>query len=180
MKKLRIYSDGASYNNGRKDPNKPVYGSFCSLIVNESNEIIWSEVKGFKDVTNNYTEMLGAIVALNKLINIDFKNTNEQIFIEVISDSQYLVKGASEWIRGWIKRNWINSSGNPVENRELWEILLELIYKKHNIRVKFTHIKGHKGKKIKLEEDCDVYFNELCDTYATKMIKEIKIKNNLK
>jgi len=44
----------------------------------------------------------------------------------MITDSSYVVKGMTEWIKGWIRKKWMNSQKKPVMNRDLWEALLEL------------------------------------------------------
>jgi ribonuclease HI len=57
------------------------------------------------------------------------------------SDSQYLVKGMSEWIDGWVKRGWRRRTG-PVENADLWQRLLP-VAARHE--VDWRWIRGHAG-----------------------------------
>ncbi len=45
--------------------------------------------------------------------------------VTVYSDAEYLIKGASQWIRGWQARGWQTKDGKPVANRADWEALLE-------------------------------------------------------
>jgi ribonuclease HI len=95
-------------------------------------------------------ELMGIIEAL-RLIKRPCK-------IKVVTDSNYVVKGMTEWISGWIKRNWLNSRKEPVLNRDLWEILLGL---SESHEMVWTWIKGHSGHKE----------NERCDELARKAIK---------
>ena len=44
----------------------------------------------------------------------------------ITTDSQYLVKGMTEWIAGWQRKGWRNSKKEPVVNKDLWEQLLVL------------------------------------------------------
>jgi ribonuclease HI len=60
----------------------------------------------------------------------------------VTSDSQLLVKGASEWMAGWIRKGWRTSQGTPVENRDLWERLLEA---QRDRAVAWAWVRGHAG-----------------------------------
>lgn len=57
------------------------------------------------------------------------------------SDSQYLVKGMSEWMAGWVRRSWKRKSG-PVENADLWQALLP-IARRHEIDWRW--VRGHAG-----------------------------------
>jgi ribonuclease HI len=51
--------------------------------------------------------------------------------VTIYSDAEYLVKGASQWIKGWQARNWQTKDGKPVANRAEWEALLEAASKHH-------------------------------------------------
>jgi ribonuclease HI len=57
------------------------------------------------------------------------------------SDSQYLVRGMSEWIAGWVRRGW-KRKGGPVSNADLWQALLP-IAGKH--QVQWVWVRGHAG-----------------------------------
>jgi len=83
--------------------------------------------------TNNRMALKGAIVALNAL-----KRPCEVVFV---SDSQYLVRGASEWIHGWRRSNW-RRKGGVLENAELWQEL-DAAMRAH--RVEWKWVRGHAG-----------------------------------
>jgi ribonuclease HI len=78
-------------------------------------------VKVLSDVapstTANAMLIRGATAALQAL--------NRPCRVVVTSDADYLIKGASQWIRGWQARGWQTRSGDPVANRAAWEALLE-------------------------------------------------------
>jgi ribonuclease HI len=78
--------------------------------------------------------------------------------VRVFTDSNYVVKGMTEWIRGWICKNWINSQKRPVLNRDLWEELLDLS-RLHQIQ--WHWLRGHVGHPE----------NERCDELARKALK---------
>jgi len=98
-------------------------------------------------------EMSGAIAALEAL--------TRPCEVVITTDSQYLVKGMTEWMSGWLKRGWVNSKKEPVLNRDLWEKLLALS-KVHKIR--WAWVRGHNGH---LE-------NERCDELARAAITSFK------
>jgi ribonuclease HI len=61
--------------------------------------------------------------------------------VRFVSDSQYLVRGMSEWIEGWKRRGWKRKAG-PIENVELWQ---ELDRAAARHEVTWTWVKGHAG-----------------------------------
>ena len=125
MPKVEIYTDGACKGN----PGPGGYG--CIIVQNGKTQ----ELKGgAKETTNNIMEMTAAIVALQQL--------QEPSEVELTTDSQYVVKGITEWIDGWLRKNWINSSKQPVKNKDLWLQLLEL-NERH--RIKWIWVRGHSG-----------------------------------
>ena len=107
---------------------------------------------GVPQTTNNIMEMTAVIVALKQL--------NGPCEIRLTTDSQYVVKGMSEWMKGWIRNGWKTASRQPVKNKELWQELGELS-KPHTI--KWTWVKGHSGHPE----------NERCDQLANEAIAEL-------
>jgi ribonuclease HI len=63
----------------------------------------------------------------------------------VVSDSKYVVRGASEWIENWKRRRWMTANDTPVSNRELWE-QLDYLAKQFDCRWKW--VKGHNGHEM--------------------------------
>ena len=45
--------------------------------------------------------------------------------IVIATDSEYVARGATEWLRSWAARGWRTVGGAPVQNRDLWERLSE-------------------------------------------------------
>jgi ribonuclease HI len=141
---VEIYCDGACSGN-------PGVGGYGSILRCGENV---KELAGAEPVTtNNRMEMTAAIAALEAL-----KRPCEVL---ITTDSQYLVKGMTEWLPGWVRRGWVNSKKEPVLNRDLWERLLELS-KVH--KVKWAWIRGHNGH---LE-------NERCDELARGAIDDFR------
>ncbi len=138
---VEIFSDGACSGN----PGPGGYGAVLRY-GNKMKEISGCEIK----TTNNRMEMMAIIEAL-RLIKRPCK-------IRVMTDSNYVVKGMTEWIPGWIRRNWLNAQKKPVLNRDLWETLMAL---SQPHKIEWAWIKGHAGQ----EE------NERCDELAKKAIK---------
>jgi ribonuclease HI len=78
--------------------------------------------------------------------------------IEIVSDSSYVVKCFHDrWYAGWRRRNWKNSRGDLVANRDLWEELLALTVDAERA-VAFSWVKGHSGDAM----------NDFVDALATE------------
>jgi ribonuclease HI len=104
---------------------------------------------GAKDTTNNRMEMTAAIEGLRQL--------TRPCQVVITTDSQYLVKGMTEWIAGWQRKGWLNSKKEPVVNKDLWVQLLDLT-KAHSVHWKW--VRGHDGH----------VENERCDQLAREAI----------
>jgi len=77
--------------------------------------------------------------------------------IEIVSDSTYVVNCFKDrWWRGWRQREWRNSRGAPVANRDLWEPLVAEVVDNRPGKVHFHWVKGHAGHAM----------NELVDALA--------------
>lgn len=137
MKKVTLYSDGACSGN-------PGPGGYGAILVYNGIEKEISD--GFENTTNNRMELLGVIVALEKL--------KEPCEVEVVSDSKYLCDAINKgWLENWQTRGWKKADKKPVLNVELWQRLIKLLGI-HN--VSFTWVKGHAGHE----------YNERCDKMA--------------
>jgi ribonuclease HI len=142
--RVEIFSDGACSGN----PGVGGYGAILRCGAKEK------EISGAEEMTtNNRMEMTAAIAALESL-----KRPSDVV---LVTDSQYLYKGMTEWISGWVKRGWINSKKEAVLNRDLWERLLELS-KIH--RITWVWVRGHNGHPE----------NERCDALARAAIEECR------
>ncbi len=138
---VEIYADGACSGN-------PGVGGYGAILRAGAKE---KELSGCEAMTtNNRMELLGVITALEVL--------KKPCRVRVISDSNYVVKGMTEWIRGWIKNSWKNSQKKDVLNRDLWE---RLINASATHEIEWTWIKGHNGH----------YENERCDQLARNAIE---------
>lgn len=84
--------------------------------------------------TNNIAELTAAIESLRR--------TPEGATVSICSDSQYVLKGLTEWLPGWKKKNWKTAAGKPVLNKELW-IVLEQEAGRRTVTVEW--VRGHNG-----------------------------------
>jgi len=138
---LIIYTDGAC--------NKQGIGGYGALLI-AGEDIL--ELSGHEiDTTNNRMELMGVIVALERL--------KTACTIDLYTDSVYVKEGISNWINNWKKNNWKTAAKKEVLNQDLWKRLDELA-KYHSVN--WYWVKGHSG----------VEGNEICDKLATDAIKK--------
>lgn len=123
---VTIYCDGGS------SPNPGPGGWGALLLFEDGSERELSG--GDPATTNNQMELTAAISALEAL---ETPHT-----VTMFVDSQYVQKGMTEWMRGWLKKNWVNSKGEPVANQELWQRLLAAA-RPH--KVTWRWVRGHAG-----------------------------------
>ena len=143
---VEIFSDGACSGN-------PGIGGYGSIL--RCNGKV-KELSGAEAMTtNNRMEMTAAIAALEAL-----KRPCEVV---LVTDSQYLAKGMTEWLPGWLRRGWVNSKKEPVVNRDLWE-RLHALSKVH--KISWVWVRGHDGHPE----------NERCDELARAAIEEFRAK----
>jgi ribonuclease HI len=140
---VQIYTDGGA------DPN-PGFGGWGAVLVHpvsgRSDELRGGEVRS----TNNRMELTAAIRALEAL--------RQRCRVDLFTDSQYLRRGITEWLPGWIARGWRRKEGE-LQNEDLWRRLAE-VTARHDIH--WQWLKGHAGHR----------FNERADQLATAAIRE--------
>lgn len=140
-----VYSDGACLGN-------PGPGGYCAIVRVPGHPE--RTISGKKPrTTNNEMELTAAVAGLKLAISIGADE------ITVVSDSEYLVKGMTRWLRGWLRTGWKTSKGEPVKNRALWEELHGLCAGRS---VAWSWVRGHEGHPE----------NERCDAIAVAAAQE--------
>ena len=98
--------------------------------------------------TNNRMELSAAIAGLNAL--------SPGASVSLLGDSQYVIKGMTEWLPGWKRKGWRTATGKPVLNQELWQALERAV--QQHARVTWSWVRGHAGHG--LNERVDAIANE--------------------
>lgn len=140
---FHIYTDGACKGN-------PGNGGYAYNIYDEFGQI-WVQSSGFeRETTNNRMELTAAIEAL-RFIENNYKNTICPGTIIIYSDSAYLVNCFNEkWIDKWMENGWKTYEKKEVLNKELWEVLYQLV-KKTNAGFQKVSRKDTKIKEVDRE-----------------------------
>jgi ribonuclease HI len=122
---VEIYTDGAC----RGNPGPGGWGVLLRAKGRE-RELLGSEPA----TTNNRMELMAVISALQAL--------RRRCAVRVYTDSQYVQKGISEWIRDWKRRGWRTAAKQPVKNADLWQ-RLDTLAQAHDIE--WHWVRGHAG-----------------------------------
>ena len=130
-----VNADESCLGNGREGDNP---GGAASLIETLSGEnIVRHDLYiSAPATTNNRMALAGAIATFALL-----SEHGSQLKLIYVSDSQYLVKGITEWVPGWRARGW-KRKGGAVENLELWKRLVK-VSAGHDATWKW--VRGHDG-----------------------------------
>lgn len=160
MGKIIIYTDGSSKGN-------PGPGGWAAIIIEDYNRGIMNYESRIKEIggrenqtTNNRMEMKAAIEALKNTPSIEETRLRKAPAwqVEIHTDSEYLMKGATLWIKNWQKNNWRTKDKREVLNRDLWE---ELLFELEKRNVEWKKVLGHSGHA--LNERCDEIAQGLAD-----------------
>ncbi|MEB3252201.1 MAG: ribonuclease HI [Cyanobacteriota bacterium] len=142
----RIYTDGACSGN----PGPGGWGTVLYTAAGPAHELGGRAAQ----TTNNRMEMQAAIAGLTWL-----QDRGQRDMVTVYTDSEYVLKGITQWIAGWKRRGWVNSAKKPVLNRDLWEVLDALtidLNRSLERPLGWIYVRGHSGDPG----------NERCDTIA--------------
>ena len=102
-----------------------------------------------KNTSCNRMEMMAAINSLHVIRN------RPESDVTLYSNSQLIIKGMNEWLKGWKAKGWKKANRKPVEHKDLW-LRLEELSSKH--RLSWIHVKGHSGN----------FGNEVADQLANR------------
>ncbi|HEX8550043.1 MAG TPA: ribonuclease HI [Abditibacteriaceae bacterium] len=138
-----IWGDGACSGN-------PGPGGWGAIV--EENGARRELSGGRARTTNNQMELQAVIEAL--------KAVAPGTRVEICTDSEYLTKGITTWMRGWKRNGWKTASKQPVKNQEQWQELDDLLASRPH---KVEWVRGHNGHAE----------NERCDELARAAIKNL-------
>jgi ribonuclease HI len=106
LKQVQLITDGACLGN-------PGPGGWAAIVRYGEH---MKEIYGCEPhTTNNRMELTAAIEGLRIL--------KEPCVVKVVTDSEYVKNGITQWLAGWKKKGWVTAAKKPVVNRDLWEEL---------------------------------------------------------
>ena len=127
MNHIEIYTDGACKGN-------PGPGGWGVLLKSGGTE---KELFGGElGTTNNRMELTAVIQALQAL--------KRPCQVTLHADSQYVLKGITEWLVGWKAKGWKTAAKQPVKNVDLWQ-QLDAVVSTSGHKIDWRWVRGHNG-----------------------------------
>lgn len=123
-----------AYTDGACAPTNPGPSAWGLVLFAPDGAEVAAEGGFIGPGTNQIAEITAAIEGLTR--------TPEGAHVELVSDSQYVLKGISEWRAGWERRGYRNAKGEPVANLELWKRLFAVVDAR---KVQVRWVRGHQG-----------------------------------
>lgn len=146
--KIEAYSDGGCIGN-------PGPGGWAYVLVLDQGEKTGSG--GNPDTTNNRMELTAVIQALKDINSYKPWRKSGVVFY---TDSQYVHRGITQWIKRWEINGWRTSEKKPVKNVDLWRKLSEL---SEALEIEWRWVRGHSGNRL----------NELCDRLVKQEMRTV-------
>ena len=143
---VHLFTDGACSGN-------PGPGGWAFILRHPASGKELERSGGEAATTNNRMELTAVIEGLSAL--------TAPSRVDLTSDSEYVLKGLKEWLKGWKARGWKTAAKQPVKNQDLWQRLDELVA---GHEVHFHWIRGHAGHAE----------NERCDALAVAAIRALR------
>ncbi len=146
MDQAKLFTDGACLGN-------PGPGGWAFILRRPDTGDPVESAGGEDRTTNNRMELTAVIRGLESL--------DAPTAVTLVGDSEYVLKGLTEWMPGWKRRNWRKADRKPVLNADLWKQLDDLM-QRHEVRVQW--VRGHTGHAE----------NERCDELASAEASRIR------
>lgn len=144
--RIEIYTDGACRGNQIGNPN---IGAWSYILLWKDRRKSGAEV--VPNTTNNRMEITAVLMALKAL-----KPKARSLPITIYSDSQYVVKGYTEWLAGWRIKDFAG-----IKNPDLWKELDTFGQLFPNLR--FQYVPGHSD--VEWNNEADYLCNAAMDVY---------------
>lgn len=134
---LAIYADESCLGNGREGSNPGGAAGVMEYVHAESGNLTrWDYWVSEPATTNNRMALRSVIEAFTAI-----SRKGVRFRVTFTSDSQYLVKGMSDWVFGWMARGWTKKTG-PILNLELWKEAVDAV---RGHQVSWQWVRGHEG-----------------------------------
>ena len=131
-----------AYTDGACAPSNPGPAGWGAVLIAPDSA---TETDHFGFIGHGTNQIAELTAALEGLVRVPAGDE-----VELVSDSQYVLKGLTEWRAGWERKGWRNSKGEPVANLALWKQLFAAADQR---RVSVRWVRGHNGDRCNEKAD---------------------------
>lgn len=126
---IYVYTDGSV--------NGETKAGGCAAVVVRGGRVLAEFSVGYQGVTSPLMELGGAILGLEKCLERGVRKCT------VASDSEYVIKGFTMWLNGWVAKGWKTVNGAPVRNKDEWCQLQDIVRRFE--KVSWMKVAAHTG-----------------------------------
>jgi ribonuclease HI len=134
---IAVYADESCLGNGREGDNPGGAAGLIECVRNGSGELARFDYWASDPATTNNRMALRSVIEAFRILGA--KGRRQRVVFT--SDSNYIVKGMTEWIHGWKARGWTRKGG-AIENLELWREAADAV-QQHDVQ--WVWVRGHDG-----------------------------------
>lgn len=134
---VAVYADESCLGNGAEGANPGAAAGVIEFRRDGEGPIVRRDFWRSEPATTNNRMALASLIDAFEILG----RKGTRFRVRFTSDSQYLIKGMSEWVPSWIGRGW-RRKGGPIENLALWQRAVECV-RPH--LVEWQWVRGHDG-----------------------------------
>ena len=134
---IAVYADESCLGNGREGDNPGGAGGLIECVRASTGQVVRFDYWVSDRATTNNRMALRSVIEAFRILGGKGKRQR----VVFTSDSNYIVKGMTEWLPGWIARGWARKGGT-IENLELWHEAADAV-RPHEVQWKW--VRGHDG-----------------------------------
>lgn len=134
---VAVYADESCLGNGREGDNPGAAAGVIEYRNPDGGRVSRRDFWHSEAATTNNRMALWSVIEAFRILAAK----GGRFRVVFTSDSQYLIRGMSEWVPGWMARGW-RRKGGAIENLALWQEAVALI-RPH--QVQWQWVRGHAG-----------------------------------
>nr|CAH0099197.1 unnamed protein product [Daphnia galeata] len=131
---VQVYVDGSCFENGKNGAKAGLGVFFGPDHAMNISKAVQSDSKQ----SNNSGELQAVKEALRVAKQCGIKK------LKIHSDSQYVIKCFTYWVKSWQAKGWMTSASTPVKNQKVIQEICD-IWSSENIQIKWNYVRAHRG-----------------------------------
>lgn len=132
-----VYADESCIGNGRAGDNPGGAAGLIEYRKPKTLEIVRRDFWVSESPTTNNRMALRSVIEAFRILS----GKRRALSVRFVTDSNYIVKGMTDWVHGWSARGWRRRTGE-IENVELWHAAVEAV---RGFEVEWRWVAGHAG-----------------------------------